>query len=361
MRILAYNWRDLAHPRAGGAEVYIHAVAREWIAQGHDVTLFCASVEGRPEREDVDGLHVVRRGGRFSVYREARRFYEREGHGRFDLVVDEVNTRPFLTPRYVADVPIVAIVHQVCREIWRYEMPLPIALLGRYWLEPRWLKAYRDVPVVTVSESSKESLEAYGLENVTVVPEGHDPLPRPRAVAREVAPTLLFVGRLSANKRPDHAIEAFRQVRRALPEAHLWVVGDGPMRRRLERDAPPGVSFFGRVDDATKRQLMARAHAVVATSVREGWGLVVTEAAEVGTPTIAYDLPGLRDSVQTSGGVLVAANPHALAARVLELLPRWERSLPDVQPGGVTEWSSVALRILAAPRLVTRHAQSEAV
>ncbi|MHB1782794.1 MAG: glycosyltransferase [Acidimicrobiales bacterium] len=158
LRILVFNWRDLAHPHAGGAEVYIHAVAREWIACGHDVTLLCASVEGRPGDEDVEGLHVVRRGGRFGVYREARRFYEREGRGRFDVVVDEVNTRPFLTPRFVTDVPIVAIVHQVCREIWRYEMPLPVALLGRYWLEPRWLRAYRDVPVVTLSQSSKESL-----------------------------------------------------------------------------------------------------------------------------------------------------------------------------------------------------------
>ncbi len=360
-RILVFNWRDLAHPRAGGAEVYIHAVAGEWIASGHDVTLFCASVEGHPEEEDIDGLHVVRRGGRFGVYREARRFYEREGRGRFDLVVDEVNTRPFLTPHFVTDVPIVAIVHQVCREIWRYEMPLPVALLGRYWLEPRWLRAYRDVPVATVSASSKESLELYGLRNVTVIPEGHDPLAHRPQLARESAPTLLFVGRLSANKRPDHAIEAFRLVRRTFPEARLWVVGDGLMRRRLERSAPPGVTFFGRVDEGTKRELMARAHAVVATSVREGWGLVVTEAAAVGTPTIAYDLPGLRDSVRASGGVLVAPNPQSLGARVVDLLPRWERSRPDVQPGGVIEWSAAALQILAASRHVTRSERRETV
>ena len=361
MRILVYNWRDLAHPRAGGAEVYIHAVARAWIASGHDVTLFCASVEGRPEQEDVDGIHLVRRGGRFSVYREARRFYEREGRGQFDLVVDEVNTRPFLTPRFVTDVPIVAIVHQVCREIWRYEMPLPIALLGRYWLEPRWLRAYREISVVTVSQSSKESLELYGLKHVTVVPEGHDPLPLPRQVARETAPTVLFVGRLSANKRPDHAIEAFRLVSRAIPEARLWVVGDGPMRRHLERTAPPGVTFFGRVNEEAKRELMARAHAILATSVREGWGLVVTEAAAVGTPAIAYDLPGLRDSVGASGGVLVAANPQDLAAGVVDLLPRWGRSRADVQPGGVIEWNAAALQILAAPRLATPSEQREAV
>ena len=172
LRILAYNWRDLAHPRAGGAEVYLQSVAREWVRCGHEVTIFCASVDDRPARELADGVEIIRRGGRLGVYREARRYWRREGDGRYDLVVDCVNTRPFLCPRFVGNVPIVAVVHQVAREIWRYETPWPISVLGRYLLEPAWLRAYRDVPVVTVSESSRESLAEYGLRRVTVVPEG---------------------------------------------------------------------------------------------------------------------------------------------------------------------------------------------
>ncbi|MGI9005784.1 MAG: glycosyltransferase [Streptosporangiaceae bacterium] len=175
LRILAYNWRDLAHPRAGGAEVYLQSVAREWVRCGHEVTIFCAAVDGRPARELAEGVEVIRRGGRLGVYREARRYWRREGDGQFDLVVDCVNTRPFLCPRFVGNVPIVAVVHQVAREVWRYETPWPISVLGRYLLEPAWLRAYRDVPVVTVSESSRASLADYGLRRVTVVPEGWVP------------------------------------------------------------------------------------------------------------------------------------------------------------------------------------------
>ncbi len=175
LRILAYNWRDLAHPRAGGAEVYLQSVAREWAKCGHKVTIFCASVDDRPARELADGVEIIRRGGRLRVYREARRYWRREGDGQYDLVVDCVNTRPFLCPRFVGDVPIVAVVHQVAREVWRYETPWPISVLGRYLLEPAWLRAYRHVPVVTVSESSRESLAEYGLRRVTVVPEGWVP------------------------------------------------------------------------------------------------------------------------------------------------------------------------------------------
>ena len=67
--------------------------------------------------------------------------------------------------------------------------------------------------------------------------------------------------------------------------------------------------MFGRVDEATKHELMARAHGQLATSVREGWGLVVSEAAAVGTPTMSYDVPGLRDSTTAADGVLCEPRP----------------------------------------------------
>ena len=172
LRILAYNWRDLAHPRSGGAEVYLQSVAREWVRSGHRVTIFCAAVDDKPARELEGGVEFIRRGGRLGVYRAAKRYWRREGHGRYDLVVDCVNTRPFLSPRFVSNVPVVAIIHQVAREIWRCETRWPVSVIGRYLLEPAWLRTYRDVPVVTVSESSRESLARYGLRRVTVIPEG---------------------------------------------------------------------------------------------------------------------------------------------------------------------------------------------
>src|SRR5262249_27504876 len=57
---------------------------------------------------------------------------------------------------------------------------------------------------------------------------------------------------------------------------------------------------------------LAAAHVLVATSVREGWGLNVSEAAACGTPSIGYRVPGLVDSVPASGGALVEPSPPAL-------------------------------------------------
>jgi glycosyltransferase involved in cell wall biosynthesis/O-antigen/teichoic acid export membrane protein len=357
LRILAYNWRDIAHPQAGGAEVYLQSVAREWVQHGHEVTVFCAAVAGRPANELVDGVRILRRGGRIGVYREARRYWRREGDGQYDLVVDCVNTRPFLCPRFVRNVPVVAVIHQVAREVWRYETPWPVSVLGRYLLEPAWLRAYRDVPVVTVSESSRESLAGYGLRRVTVVPEGWVPA-RAVPVEKEPVPTVVFIGRLSANKRPEHAIRAFDRTRRQLPDAQMWVIGSGPEEARLRKLAGPGVTFFGHVPEEEKRERLGRAHALVATSVREGWGLVVTEAAASGTVAIGYDVAGLRDSIGASGGILTPADPVSLANGLAGLLSSVAADHgPQARPAGVVPWAEVAAGILA----VARTAESPAI
>jgi glycosyltransferase involved in cell wall biosynthesis/O-antigen/teichoic acid export membrane protein len=347
LQILILNWRDVTHPKAGGAEVYTHHVATEWVREGHNVTLFCAAVEGRPPVEDYEGIHVIRRGSSISVYRHAKKFYLREGRGHYDVVVEEINTRPFLARKWVRDVPLVALVHQVCRELWIYQTPFPVAVAGRYWFEKKWLRGYRNVVTVTVSESSKQSLELYGLTKVVVVPEGHHPLDQPPAVNREASPTVAFVGRLEAHKRPEDAMQAFGHLRTSLPTAKLWIIGTGSLEDKLRMSAPDGVHFLGKISATEKTERLARAHVLIATSVREGWGLVVTEAAEVGTPTIAYDVPGLSDSVKASNGFLSPPNPESLGALLALHLPRWVQSGPSrVAPGGVISWEEVAHRIL---------------
>lgn len=171
------------------------------------------------------------------------------------------------------------------------------------------------------------------------------------AVGKEAVPTLVFIGRLSANKRPDHAIRAFELLRLQVPDAQIWVIGSGPEEARLRKMAGPGVTFLGRVSEEEKRERLARAHALVATSVREGWGLVVTEAAASGTVTVGYDVPGLRDSIRASGGVLTLADPQSLATALAGLLSSViEDGGPRAEPAGVVPWAEVAAGILTVAR-----------
>jgi glycosyltransferase involved in cell wall biosynthesis len=217
-------------------------------------------------------------------------------------------------------------------------------------LERHWLAAYRNIPTVTLSASSKCSLEEYGLCNVNIVPAGMDVLPelvKSDPLEKEDTLTFAFVGRLASNKRPDHAIEAFRIVHRQFSGARLWIMGTGPMEGKLRSRAPDGVEFLGRVSDAEKHDRLRRAHALLVTSVREGWGLVVTEAAAVGTPSFGYNVAGLCDSISVSGGVLTDENPAALASTLLSEIAALVDGTRSVSPAGVTTWPEVANGILA--------------
>lgn len=339
MRILIFNWKDRLHPAAGGAEVFVNSVARELVVRGHNVTFFAPTVAAHPANENDEGVEIVRAGGRLSVYRAARRFWRSSGAGAYDVVIDSINTRPFMTPRWVRSTPIVALIYQLAREIWFYETPLPIAVLGRYVLEPRWLRAYRDVPALTISESSAVSLrQHHGWNDVTVIPVGLAAIPT-TDVAKETRPTVVFLGRLVRMKRPADAIEAFARLRREHPDARLWIVGTGPLEKRLRERAPPGVELLGHVTTEARSELLTRAHVLVTTSVREGWGLNVSEAAVCGTPSIAYAVPGLVDSVRASGGELVQPTPDALGDALVRFFDGNLRMTP--QPGTAT-WGEVA-------------------
>ena len=250
----------------------------------------------------------------------------------------------------VHEVPVVGLIHQVAKEVWRYEMPLPVALPGRYILEPKWLREYRNIPVMTISESSAESLRSYGIRHTFVLPIGADDVVRPE-VERCDDPTMIFLGRLSRNKRPDHAIRAFDLVRETVPDARLWVLGDGPMRGNLEKALPVGCELLGRVSFDERQRRLAQAHVLIATSVREGWGLNVSEAAAVGTPSIGYRVDGLRDSIPASGGLLVDPDPPSLANGLVSFFNGAVSLVPRVS---TVSWNAVGDAVEAYLREAVR-------
>lgn len=343
MRILWCTWKDLAHPSAGGAERYTHAVASRLAARGHEVQL-CTAGTGPVTVEVVDGVEIRRRGGPLvGAYRQARLHYERTHAERpWDLIVDEINTRPFNAPLWSMSTPVLALCYQLAAEVWHHEAPLPLAAVGRWVLEPWWWTRYRRTTVATISASSAESLAAHGVRDVRVLPVGGDFPARPD-VARASVPTVAFVGRMSAMKRPLDALAAHELLLERRPGARLWFLGGGPDLDAVRRAAAgvAGVEVLGHVDEATKAARVAEAWALVATSVREGWGLVVSEAAAMGTYSVAYRVPGLVDSVGAAGGVLCDPDPASLATALDDHLDRFAASAGPATTG-TTSWDRVA-------------------
>jgi glycosyltransferase involved in cell wall biosynthesis len=325
MKILIFNWRDIKNPEGGGAEVFTHENAKRWVKKGNEVTLFASEFKNCKKEEFVDGIRIVRAGGKYSVYQKAKEYYKKYfSKENFDVVIDEINTRPFLAPKFVKNgEKIIALIHQLAREYWFYETPFPLNLIGYYFLEERWLKNYKEIPTVTVSQSTKNDLIGLGFKRIYVVSEGISFKPVRKIPRKERRPTIIYVGRLKRAKRPDHAVKAFEIVNREIKDARLWVVGDGYLREYLRKIASKGVKFFGRVNEKKKIELMRKAWILVNPSVREGWGINVIEANACGTPAIAYDVPGLRDSiVDGKTGLLVKENGNVekLAEAIIKVL-----------------------------------------
>ena len=287
------------NPEMGGAEVFTREVAKRLVKNGHEITLFTSKFNGCKSEEVDDEVKIIRDGGRYSVYWKAKEHYRKSfSRESYDVIIDEINTRPFLTPKFANNgEKIVALIHQLAREYWFYETPFPISYIGYHILENRWLKNYVNTPTVTVSESTRRDLLDLGFKNVSIVPEGLNFTPLSEIPEKEEHPVIAYAGRLKRAKRPDHAIKAFKIVKEKIPEAELWIIGGGPYRRDLERMAEDGVKFFGGLSNDERRRLLARAWILVNPSVREGFGLNVLEANALGTPCIAYDVAGLRDSI----------------------------------------------------------------
>jgi glycosyltransferase involved in cell wall biosynthesis len=321
VRILWFNWRDIKNPDAGGAEVFTHEVMTRLANMGYEITLFCPLFPNAPWKEKIDGIEIIRSGGVFTVYLKAKEFYKRN-KDNYDLVIDEINAKPFLSPKIIGGKPVLVVFHQLIHDIWFYETNFPLNYLCYYYLEEKWLSAYKNIPAVTVSASSRKDLEKHGFNEVSIVTVGVGAKPLEKVGQKEFEPTIVFLGRLKRHKMPDHALRAFALIKNELPNAKMWVIGDGDMREELKMMNIKDVVFYGHIKNELKYELLRKAHLLFVPSVREGWGLVVTEANAMGTPAIAYDVPGLRDSiVDGKTGVLVKnKSPQNLASSAVTLL-----------------------------------------
>lgn len=324
LQILAFNWRCWLNPEMGGAEVFTHEVLKRLADAGNEVTLFTSKFKGCKEEEISDGVRILRQGGRYSVYWKARdccnSLLQRKEH---DIIIDEINTRPFFTPTFVERKErIIALIHQLAREYWFYETPFPVNYLGYHFLEERWLRSYKNIPTITVSESTKIDLTDLGFRKVYVVGEGLNFEPLMKVQKKAGHPIVVYAGRLKKAKRPDHAVIAFKTVKKQVSDAELWVIGDGPFKNKLKKISSNDVEFFGSVSDEERRKLIEEAWVLVNPSVREGFGLNVLEANALGVPSVAYDVPGLRDAIiDGKTGLLVSSGDiEALARAVLRIL-----------------------------------------
>ncbi|HEY2804987.1 MAG TPA: glycosyltransferase family 4 protein [Gemmatimonadales bacterium] len=307
MRILVVNWQDRTNPQAGGAEVHLHEIFSRLAARGHEVHLLCSGWRGAPANDVVDGMRVHRASTRYGFALRGRAAFRRlAAEIKPDIAVEDVNKVPLNIPGIWRGPFALLVPHLFGSTAFR-ELPAPLAAV--VWAAERPMpRVYAGAAVHAISASTKDDLLARGFrdERVRVIYPGVDTVqfaPQP-GIARESAPTFLYVGRLKRYKQVDVAIGALATLAaRGHRSARLWIAGAGDDRPRLERAARElgiagNVEFLGFVSEDRKLELYRRAWAVVLPSLKEGWGITNLEAAGCGTPALAADNSALRESVR---------------------------------------------------------------
>lgn len=324
LRIVFLTWRDLGHPDGGGSEVFVESVARELALQGHEVTVRCARYRGARAEEMVDGVRMVRRGGRLSVYPLAWLWTLVRGR-HHDVVVDVVNGLPFMIP-LLRRRGLVALLHHVHREQWHIIYPDWRGRLG-WWIEGRLTpRLYRHVPFITVSEHTRDDLATLGIDPGHVVVAHNGLTPRPLAPGSHDARRISVLARLVPHKQIDHAFGVLRDLSDTHPDLVLDVIGEGWWRETLEQQAlemgvADRVVLHGWVSADRRDELLANSAVMLVPSVKEGWCLAIMEAAAQGTPSIAYrSAGGVNESIVDGVTGLLVDDRADLAARTAELL-----------------------------------------
>lgn len=334
LRIAVVNWQCRDNPLAGGAEIHLHEIFGRLAAAGHEVVLLCGGWPGCPPRATLDGIEVHRVGTRQTFPFRARRYWHTHLVRRgFDVVVEDINKVPLYTPTWrlpklVALVPHLfggtafqELVAPLAAAVWMSEKPLP------------W--CYRGHAFEAISESTKQDLVQRGIEadRIRVIFPGIDSTHyTPDATVRAPRPVFAYLGRLKKYKGVDLVLRAFAAGQ--LPDATLEIAGAGEFRPELEQLAgnlgvASQVRFLGRIDETAKGALLRRAWATVFASPKEGWGITNLEAAASGTPVIASNSPGIRESVKhDETGFLV---PHGDVAAMAACMRRLsgERTLVE--------------------------------
>jgi glycosyltransferase involved in cell wall biosynthesis len=330
MKILWLNRYDPLSPKAGGAETFSFQICKRLVENGHQVVWLASKSDPTlSSGEKHAGMVIIRKGNKLSVIWHAFLHYQ-ANKAQYDFVVDEVHAYPFFTKLYVKRSNRLVLVHEVAGPIWYYEAKFPFSYIGDLFEKLLYPTLYNRERFFTISASTQKSLINYGIskEQITILPMGLELNANPVKVdGKSATPQIVYSGGMRKMKRVEDQIAALKLVAKTFPQTKLYILGhktgkyyqyllDLVTKLRLTKN----VVFTGYISNSEKYTLMGQSWLAVNTSVREGWGLAVSEPNYFGVPAIVYDVNGLRDVVEDKVTGLIIKPKVSELARAIELL-----------------------------------------
>lgn len=331
-KILFLNWKDVTHPSAGGAETLTDAIA-EHIAQTHPVTYFTSAYPGCKKEELYHGYRIIRRGSVHTVMLHAYLYWHiiRPKQEMYQYIIDQPHGIPFFSIFYCKHPPVALMIMEVAGDLWKNILPYALLNAGKL-AEKLWLTLYRARTIITISRSTKDDLIAHGISehNIRLLPMfATVPVPRFLPPKTLNTPRLLVLGRIAPVKQIEDAIDAYRIAKKSIPNLRLAIIGKSDRKYQTYKQRlisnianDPTISLHENCTEEEKLQYIRKASLLLIPSEKEGYGLVVLEAAAYGIPAIGYSVPGIQDAIEHGRtGILVPPKDiQALADAVCTIL-----------------------------------------
>jgi glycosyltransferase involved in cell wall biosynthesis len=345
MNIVFLSWKDIHNPAAGGAELFHQEVSTRLVKLGHTVTHLVPGFANSKEFEIVDGVKIHRVGNSTLYFYWLPIVFFNKYRKDTDYLIDVFNCfGSFFNLFWFDHKKTIFLIHHIQDILWFHQtvfpgLPnwlVPIINFFGYFIEKVQLWFYALIfngKVATVSNSTLNELAGYGFNRnkIEILSEGITDQPLASledSLPKEDNFTILTIG-LRKMKQPEHVLKAFSIFWKENKNTKLWVVGWGSEGDKLKRLAEDlgiinNVVFYGRVSNEQRNNIMQKANILVTAPVKEGWGIIVIEANALGTPTLGYNVPGLRDALSYNNGWLCKPNINDLASEMSVVYNLWK-------------------------------------
>lgn len=337
LKILWLAHRDPLNPKAGGAERTIYEVCMRLAKKGHKITLLTGGWKGCKAKDNLDGITIYRYGKNIGPHLALPIFLLKN---KVDIVVNDLgHAVPWVLSTIMGHRNVVFFRHLHARSLSGQVNTLLAKIITS--IEKCYFLIYRNSPFVTESSTSNADLKNLGIRGkmIRIIPPGvNRDLFQP--IEKAASPTMVYFGGMRRYKRPEESIYLIETMIHKIKDTKLIIVGTGPQKTHLEnlvneKNMQDSVKFTGRLDDKELAKVVASSWLNIHASITEGWGYSILEASSAGTPTVAYNVPGVVDAIENgvNGLKVKDGDREALAEAALEILDdpkKWWSSSVEV-------------------------------
>jgi glycosyltransferase involved in cell wall biosynthesis len=340
MKILIFNWRSIKDPLAGGAELATIEYAKRWVKNHRaEVIWISPPYNDKIKSETIEGINFEYLGKTYKrdktleilfkfpyFYLLCYLKYRFRYKGKVDIVIDQSHGFPFLTPVYVNE-KIILFIHEFADIIWDEMFIFPINVIGKK-IEKLILSFYKNLKTITGSQSTKNDLVNkldFNPKNISIVNYAINLKVIEKPQIKYDQFTLLFLNRVVKMKRPEIAIKIFKKIKENINNSQLIIAGKyskdykKELEELIKKNKITNVVFKGYISEKEKIELLQKSHVLINTSIKEGWGIVNIEANSQGTPVVAFDVEGCRDSVKDGINGYLAQNEDDFVEKIIRL------------------------------------------